>query len=321
MRRIFSTVFGPQEPAWTAGWLAISATGRPPTVPIPVTTPSAPRPSCSQLASRPSSASEPGSRSLATRSRTGSFCCSATFLRCLSGPPSSAASSAALPSLTGTSGSEVRFLLGLGLLQLRLVVELRGLAPRLGPVLSGKWIELVGLGEEVLVAWPVLGSSRRQLAAELLRIRQHVVAAANQVGDHRLDALAPLRSLLHDPAGLRMRGGDRLPGVLLGLPPRAGGLLLRLRTSLLRIGVRRGPGLVRVRIGVVAGLLGLHVRGIDVAASLLIGLGTDLLGALLGLSEDRPRSLPDPLELALDRVRARLVTGARLEPVRQAGEE
>ena len=46
MRRIFSTVFGPQEPAFTVGSLAISATLRPPTSAMPVTTPSAPRPSC-----------------------------------------------------------------------------------------------------------------------------------------------------------------------------------------------------------------------------------------------------------------------------------
>ena len=83
----------------TAGSFAISATGRPATVPIPVTTPSAPRPSCSQLASRPSSASESASSSRATRSRTGSFSCSATFLRWRSGPPSSAASRAALISV------------------------------------------------------------------------------------------------------------------------------------------------------------------------------------------------------------------------------
>ena len=51
MRRIFSTVFGPHEPAFTVGSLAISAAGRPSIVPTPVTTPSAPSPSCSQFAS------------------------------------------------------------------------------------------------------------------------------------------------------------------------------------------------------------------------------------------------------------------------------
>src|ERR1700732_3221285 len=44
MRRIFSTVFGPQEPAFTVGSLAISATTRPSARPIPVTTHSRPRP-------------------------------------------------------------------------------------------------------------------------------------------------------------------------------------------------------------------------------------------------------------------------------------
>src|SRR4029079_2367670 len=182
MRRIFSTVFGPHDPAFTAGSFAISAIGRPPTVPIPVTTPSAPRPSFSQFASRPSSANESESSRRETRSRTGSFCCSATFLRCLSGPPSSAASRAALTSLTGTSGSQVRFLLGLGLAKGGgVVVELRDLFVRQVAVLARERIELVGLREQVVVAGPVLGDRSRQLAGELLGVRQHVVAAANQV--------------------------------------------------------------------------------------------------------------------------------------------
>ena len=81
MRRIFSTVFGPQEPALTVGSLAISATVRPPTVPIPVTTPSAPSPSASQLASSASSVNEPSSSRRATRSRTGSLPWSTAFTR------------------------------------------------------------------------------------------------------------------------------------------------------------------------------------------------------------------------------------------------
>ena len=56
---IFSTVFGPHEPAFTVGSLAITATGRPATAAMPVTTPSAPKPSFSQLASSASSANEP----------------------------------------------------------------------------------------------------------------------------------------------------------------------------------------------------------------------------------------------------------------------
>ena len=87
MRRIFSTVLGPQEPALTVGSFAISATVRPPIVPMPVTTPSAPSPSASQLASSASSVNEPASSSCATRSRTGSLPCSAAFARCRSGPP------------------------------------------------------------------------------------------------------------------------------------------------------------------------------------------------------------------------------------------
>src|SRR4051794_11286318 len=44
MRMIFSTVFGPHDPALTVGSLAMTQTGRPPTVPLPVAAPSAPRP-------------------------------------------------------------------------------------------------------------------------------------------------------------------------------------------------------------------------------------------------------------------------------------
>ena len=72
---IFSTVLGPHEPALTVGSLAMRQTGRPATVAVPVTTPSAPKPSCSQLASRASSLKLPASTSRATRSRTGSLPC------------------------------------------------------------------------------------------------------------------------------------------------------------------------------------------------------------------------------------------------------
>src|SRR3954462_3301164 len=99
MRMIFSTVLGPHEPALTVGSLAITATGRPPIVPLPVTTPSAPRPSSCQLASRASSTNEPSSSSRATRSRTGSLPCSAAFARWRSGPPASARSTAVSTSL------------------------------------------------------------------------------------------------------------------------------------------------------------------------------------------------------------------------------
>src|SRR3954471_21693176 len=94
IRMIFSTVLGPQEPALTVGSLAIRQTGRPATVAMPVTTPSAPKPSCSQLASSPSSTNEPGSTRRSTRSRTGSLPCCWDFSWWRWGPPPRAWSSA-----------------------------------------------------------------------------------------------------------------------------------------------------------------------------------------------------------------------------------
>ena len=61
MRRIFSTVFGPHEPALTVGSLAISATGRPADrAPCRSRRRRRRGPSCSQLASSASSANESG---------------------------------------------------------------------------------------------------------------------------------------------------------------------------------------------------------------------------------------------------------------------
>ena len=96
---IFSTVFGPQEPALTVGSLAISATGRPPIVAMPVTTPSAPKPSCSQLASSASSTNESGVDAAARRARARAACparCDFSWWR--SGPPPRARSSASFRS-------------------------------------------------------------------------------------------------------------------------------------------------------------------------------------------------------------------------------
>src|SRR6478672_10534766 len=106
MRRIFSTVFGPQEPALTVGSLAIRATRRPSIVARPVTTPSAPSPSSCQLASSPSSAKDPASTSSSTRSRTGSLPCSAVFSWWRRGPPARAASSALAKSVTAAAYSD-----------------------------------------------------------------------------------------------------------------------------------------------------------------------------------------------------------------------
>ena len=69
IRMIFSTVRAPQEPALTVESLAISATGRPSIVAVPVTTPSAGRSAARALANAPSSVKEPSSTSRRTRSR------------------------------------------------------------------------------------------------------------------------------------------------------------------------------------------------------------------------------------------------------------
>src|SRR3954468_5302303 len=203
MRRIFSTVFGPHEPALTAGSLAISATGRPPTVPIPVTTPSAPSPSCSQLASSPSSANESASRRRATRSRTGSFSCSATFLRCRSAPPSSAASRAALTLLTTAPGrSGPSLLLGLGINDPRLLgarllfgtlVFLRVLGARVFLRLLGAGFLLIVVGREarlLLVSHRfrlLLARGRIELCGPLQRIGSAVLR--NGAGQLRRELL------------------------------------------------------------------------------------------------------------------------------------
>ncbi len=97
---IFSTVFGPHEPALTVGSLAIRDTPRPAIVAMPVTTPSAPKPSCSELASRASSVKEPSSAKRVTRSRTGSLPCCSALAWWRSGPPARARSRAAARSVT-----------------------------------------------------------------------------------------------------------------------------------------------------------------------------------------------------------------------------
>ena len=73
IRMIFSTVRAPQEPALTVESFAISATGRPPTVAVPVITPSAGSPSARTLAKAPSSVKLPSSTSRAIRSRANSL--------------------------------------------------------------------------------------------------------------------------------------------------------------------------------------------------------------------------------------------------------
>ena len=61
IRTIFSTVRAPHDPAFTVESLAITATGRPSTRAIPVTTPSAGRSPASAFANSPSSTKDPSS--------------------------------------------------------------------------------------------------------------------------------------------------------------------------------------------------------------------------------------------------------------------
>jgi len=73
IRMIFSTVRAPHDPALTVESFAISATGRPSMVAVPVMTPSAGSPSARAFANRPSSVKLPGSASRAIRSRANSL--------------------------------------------------------------------------------------------------------------------------------------------------------------------------------------------------------------------------------------------------------
>src|SRR5215471_6340564 len=73
IRMIFSTVRAPHDPALTVESLAISATGLPSIVAVPVITPSAGSPSARTLAYRPSSVKLPSSVSSRIRSRAKSL--------------------------------------------------------------------------------------------------------------------------------------------------------------------------------------------------------------------------------------------------------
>ncbi len=70
---IFSTVLAPHDPALTVESLAIRHTGRPATLALPVTIPSAGSPSARALASWPSSRKLPGSTRWSMRSRANSL--------------------------------------------------------------------------------------------------------------------------------------------------------------------------------------------------------------------------------------------------------
>src|SRR5690606_10632844 len=87
MRRIFSTVRQPHEPAFTVESLAITHTGRPSMRPVPVTTPSAGRSPARLFAKAASSTNESGSSSRARRSRQKSLPSSRAFSWYFGSPP------------------------------------------------------------------------------------------------------------------------------------------------------------------------------------------------------------------------------------------
>ena len=87
MRRIFSTVRLPHEPAFTVESFAMIATLLPSMRPSPVITPSAGNSGSIAFAQRPSSTNEPSSTSSRTRSRAKSFPASAFFAWYLAAPP------------------------------------------------------------------------------------------------------------------------------------------------------------------------------------------------------------------------------------------
>src|SRR5215468_10889680 len=89
IRIIFSTVRAPHDPALTVESLAISATGLPSMLAVPVITPSAGSPSARTLAYRPSSVKLPSSVSSRIRSRANSLPAAAADSWYLRAPPRS----------------------------------------------------------------------------------------------------------------------------------------------------------------------------------------------------------------------------------------
>src|SRR6516165_9171751 len=105
IRMIFSTVRAPQDPALTVESLAISATGLPSIVAVPVITPSAGSPSARTLAYRPSSVKLPSSVSSLIRSRANSLPAAAADSWYFGAPPRSMpARTAARSECSATTG-------------------------------------------------------------------------------------------------------------------------------------------------------------------------------------------------------------------------
>src|SRR5580693_7888369 len=116
MRRIFSTVRFPHEPAFTVESFAMIATGRPATSAVPVTTPSAGSSGSRLFASAASSTKEPSSTRRAMRSRAKSLPVSAFFAWYFGAPPFSMRVS-------------VSAMVSFGLGREELLVDMRGASP------------------------------------------------------------------------------------------------------------------------------------------------------------------------------------------------
>ena len=196
----------------TVGSLAIRATRRPSIVARPVTTPSAPSPSSSQLASSPSSAKEPGSTRRSTRSRTGSLPCSAVFSWWRCGPPARAASRAFAKSVTGGSlfGSSPRC---------QSTGPARSTwAPSGRPSTSCAAREAsIRRGRSIPVSTPISCSIETTSSVETLPVDARRHRAAAELAEARLEGLDPLlqrRQHVGQPlaAGVVEVGGQLDPG-------------------------------------------------------------------------------------------------------------
>ena len=178
-----------------------------------VTTPSAPSPSWSQLASSPSSEREPGSTRRSTRSRTGSLPCSAVFSWWRCGPPARAASRACDRRIRHGRGA---------------YSECRGASPRGRRAARGR--RAGGRAPPARRARPRPGAARSipGLDPHLVQHRDHVLAgdvagrargdrAAAELAEARLEGVDPLLQGGEDvgealAAGVVEVGGQLDPG-------------------------------------------------------------------------------------------------------------
>src|SRR5262249_13912550 len=222
MRRIFSTVRAPHDPAFTVESLAMTATGRPWTRPTPVTTPSAGRSGASQLARSPSSVNSlPASNRSSSRRRQKSLPSSAFFLWYFSAPPARAFSARAASSAAECSWLICRLLARAGsalrVARLRLAPGSRLSSPALartsfplvaGRALLGERAQPLGAvlgGEGGLVALAFDGEPGGELGVEpavdrLLRLGDADRRAAGELLGERVHRRAQRRPVGHDLA-------------------------------------------------------------------------------------------------------------------------